>query len=251
MKILLAPSKTINLNNSIRPLSEPMFQKQAKAITRKLLKLNTSQLQTLYKISAPLANNVYEMIHQSTVPQAAIGYYMGEVYRHLDLASMDDKCQNITQSSLRILSAMYGYLKAYDGIHPYRMDFLVDFKQIGFENSTIYWRERITNALLDECVHEEIIFNLASKEFSKMIVKNKLQQTCHWIDVDFLVEKDNKLMSVSMIAKKARGLLARRLIDSPIDKMTDIYSVQHFDEFSLDKLNSHPHYLRYVSKNKK
>ncbi len=240
----------MDLNNSIKPWSLPLYQEQTQAITTELLKLNVNQLKTLYSISQPLAIKVYDMIQTPVQPQAAIGYYKGEAYRYLDGLTMRKPTQKNAQNCLRILCALYGYLKPYDAISPYRMDFLVDFRQFDVENSTLYWRDNITNALLDECLDKEIVFNLASKEFSSVLDRTGISQKCHWIDVDFLINKDGKLKTVSMIAKKARGLFARVLLEKPVDNIDDIYSIQRFDDFILDKSNSHSNYLRYIYKKK-
>lgn len=240
----------MDLNNSISPWSLAMYQAHAQAISTELLKLHVNQLMTLYSISQSLAIKVYDMIHSSAQPQAAIGYYRGEAYRYLDSLTMNHSTQENAQSSLRILCALYGYLKPFDAINPYRMDFLVDFHQLGLENSTFYWRDKISNALCDECLDQEIVFNLASKEFYSVLDKSKITEKCYWIDVDFLVYKNGKLKTVSMIAKKARGLFARALLEKPIDNVNDMYSILEFDEFMLDKSNSHANYLRYIYKKK-
>lgn len=240
----------MDLNNSIKPWSFPLYQAQAQSITAELQKLNVNQLKTLYSISQSLAIKVYDMIHSSVQPQAAIGYYKGEAYRYLDGLTMKKTTQENAQKSLRILCAMYGYLKPFDAISPYRMDFLVDFKQFDFDTSTSYWRDKITSALLNECLDKEIVFNLASNEFSSVMDKTRISQLCHWIDVDFLMNKDGKLKTVSMVAKKARGLFARALLEKPIDNISNIYSIHKIDDFVLDKSNSHSNYLRYIYKKK-
>lgn len=240
----------MDLNNSLAPWSLAMYQAHAQKIKSELLNLHVNQLMTLYSISQSLAINVYDMIHSSVQPQAAIGYYKGEAYRYLDGLTMNQPTQKNAQSSLRILCALYGYLKPFDAITPYRMDFLVDFHQLGFESSTLFWRDKISNALCDECLNQEIVFNLASKEFSRVLDQSKIIEKCYWIDVDFLVYKNGKFKTVSMIAKKARGLFARALLEKPIENINDIYSIVEFDEFLLDKSNSHPNYLRYIYKKK-
>ncbi len=250
MKILLSPSKTMNLKNDIEPVSQPLFKKHAKVIMSELSKLSVAQLQVFYGISNKLAHNVYSMYHQKHAKKAAIGFYKGEAYRHLDVSLWSHTMAENAQKSLRILCAMYGYLRPYDAIVPYRMDFLVDFNHLGLESSKAYWSTHQIKALLDESKKGEFVFNLASKEFSNVIYHHDVVDYCHWIDVDFLVEKDGNLKTVSMVAKKARGLFTKELLKHPINSKKELYSIHSFDEFVLDIKNSHDHYLRYVLKKK-
>jgi cytoplasmic iron level regulating protein YaaA (DUF328/UPF0246 family) len=250
MKILLSPSKTMNLDNAITPWSQPIYKKQAGIIHKEIQKLSVNQLKVFYKISDSLANRVVEMIHTKSPSFAAIGYYKGEAYRYLDFDSMNKNTLNNAQASLRVLCAKYGYLKPFDAITPYRMDFLVNFEHLGLDNGYTFWKSNVTDALFNECLDSEFVFNLASKEFASVVDKDIIQQKCHWIDVDFLSETNGNLKTVSMIAKKARGLYARALIENPIDTMDNLFMIESFDDFVLDKSNSHPNYLRYISKKK-
>lgn len=246
MKILLSPSKTMNLKNQTPAQSIPVFKEEAKQIIDALSSLNVMQLASLYNISESLAHKVYDMLHQKFQTQAAIGYFKGEAFKHLDYLSMSSAAQVKGQDSLLVLCALYGFLRPFDGITPYRMDFLVDLEQLNLENSYHFYQERISHVLTDACQPNELIINLASLEFSKVIDQTVLPASCQWIDVEFMTLKNNKLKTVSMIAKRARGSYARYLLEHDINDFNDLWDIKKFDDFTLDESYQRHNVLRYI-----
>lgn len=247
MKILLSPSKTIHLTNETPPRSKPIFSAMTNEIKVPLKSLSIAQLKTFYDISDGLAEKVNFMIHQYKTPFAAIGFYKGEAYRYLDANSWNEATQHQAQESLRILCAQHGYLRPYDAILPYRMDFLVDFENIGLTNSYLFWRESITQALNLELDSKEIIFNLASKEFSSAINQSEVNNKGHWVNIDFHLIKNNQSKTISMLAKKARGQMARALLENPIHTIDHLFDIKSVGDFELDVASSNNHYLRYTA----
>lgn len=246
MKIILSPSKTQHLTNQTPPLSQPIFTEMTNEIVSHLKGLSINQLKTLYSISDKLAEKVNFMIHRYKIPFAAIGFYKGEAYRYLDSSSWDEATQQQAQQSLRILCAQHGYLRPYDAILPYRMDFLIDFEDLGLPNPYSYWSDAITETMLNEVESHELIFNLASKEFSSVIDQADISHKAHWVNVDFHLIKNNQSKTVSMLAKKARGQMARALLENPISSVDHVFDIKNVGDFILDETSSTPFYLRYT-----
>jgi cytoplasmic iron level regulating protein YaaA (DUF328/UPF0246 family) len=246
MKILLSPSKTLHLTNETPGLSSPIFKAKQNEILTQLKKLNTMQLRTFFDISDKLAEKVNFMIHRYKKPYAAIGFYKGEAYRYLDAPSWNESTQQQAQDSLRILCAQHGFLRPYDTILPYRMDFLVSFENLGLPNSYTYWSAAVTNALENELLPGEFIFNLASKEFSSLINQSDINNKGHWINVDFHLIKKDEVKTVSMLAKKARGQMARALLENPIHTIEHLFDLKNIGDFILDEASSTTSYLRYT-----
>lgn len=247
MKILLSPSKTLSKNNFIEARSEPIFSFEAEVIRQELIGLNQKQIQTFYSISDKLAQHVFHLIKNNT-QRAAIDSYQGEAFKNLDAYTWNATTINNAQKSLRILSAMYGLLRPYDKINPYRLDFMVDFEALGLPPAYQFWSNKVTDAFQSQLKPKELVFNLASKEFSSVLQKHQINQIGHWVDVDFLVEEHGKTKIISMVAKKARGLFARMLLESPIEAIEDITKIKKFDRFELSLEESTTHYLKYLAK---
>ncbi len=164
MKIILGPSKTFNFNNEINSATpRPKYIQTAKEIFPKFKALSLEEHKQLYGLSDKKTQEVYEM-HQNHGKKLyyAIEMYSGHVFKQLKLEEYDKEWLN---EHVVIIDALYGVIKPFDLIAPYRIYFdlkqdIVDLKEI--------WTDKINDYFKDE---DEII-NLASKEYSKFIKKD-------------------------------------------------------------------------------
>jgi cytoplasmic iron level regulating protein YaaA (DUF328/UPF0246 family) len=78
-----------------------------------------------------------------------------------------------------------------------------------------FWKENLTESLNSELTDDDLVVNLASKEYSKAIQKTKLKGK--WIEPVFKDYKNGKLKVISFYAKKARGYMTKHLakIENP------------------------------------
>ena len=79
---------------------------------------------------------------------------------------------------------------------------------------------------IDDYFKEELIINLASTEFSKMITKKM-------INIHFLQFKNNKYINQATYSKMARGKLLNYLIMNKIDEIETI-KLFDFDGYLFD-----------------
>ena len=158
--------------------------------------------------------------------------FSGEVYRGLDLASLNSEELEIATKSLRILSGMYGILKPNDLIYPYRLEMGTRFSPIE-EQKNLYefWKDKIAKTLKKELEKEEVIVNLASNEYFKAVdiqqIKNRI------ITPVFKEFKNGKFSIVMMYAKHARGAMARYLIQNQISNIEEL-KLYNIDGYSFD-----------------
>jgi cytoplasmic iron level regulating protein YaaA (DUF328/UPF0246 family) len=240
MKILISPAKSINekaLKSSDSTI--PIFQNEAQKIVKNLRKFKVDDLKQLMSISDDLASlnwkrykNWKKSDSESEELISAGFAFSGEVYRGLDLASLNSEELEIATKSLRILSGMYGILKPNDLIYPYRLEMGTRFSPIEDQKNLYeFWKDKIAKTLKKELDKEEIIINLASNEYFKAIdvqqIKNKI------ITPVFKEFKNGNFSIVMMYAKHARGAMARYLIQN---KITDIEELKlyNIDGYSFD-----------------
>ena len=76
--------------------------------------------------------------------------------------------------------------------------------------------------MISEVSSSEKIVNLASDEYSKSVKLNKFPNDV--ITPKFLDEKNGKLKMISFYAKKARGLMARHIIQTKAQTIEDLYT---------------------------
>jgi len=216
-----------------------MFQNEAQKIVKNLRKLKVDDLKQLMSISEDLAQlnwkrykNWKKSDSESEELISAGFAFSGEVYRGLDLASLNSEDLEIATKNLRILSGMYGILKPNDLIYPYRLEMGTRFSPIE-EQKNLYefWKDKLAKTLKKELEKEEIIINLASNEYFKAIdvkqIKNKI------ITPVFKEFKNGNFSIVMMYAKHARGAMARYLIQNEITNIEEL-KLYNIDGYSFD-----------------
>ena len=233
MKILLSPAK--NLNEQVREnhgYSIPLFEKEAYQLIKDLKKIKKVGLQELMGISLDLAEqnllrykNWKKASLQVEQAISAVYVFNGEVYRALDVESMPDELLPKLNEDVRILSGLYGILKPLDLIYPYRLEMGTRFScKENQKNLYEFWGDKVTKALKKELQKDEVIVNLASTEYAKVIKVNLLKNKI--ITPIFKEFKNGQYSVVMMYAKHARGAMTRYLVEQHI---TDIEQLKLYD----------------------
>ncbi len=238
MKILLSPAKSINESCSYPEFSftTPDFKKEAAQLVRRLKKIRSKELMELMHVSKDIAElNCfrYKNWHLSDEPsehvRPAAFLFTGEVYKGLNLESLSAEQLTTAQDSIRILSGMYGLLKPFDLIYPYRLEMGTRLEvKDSVNNLYEFWGEKLTKSLLKETDKNEPIINLASVEYSKSIYWKSIKRNT--ITPTFKEFKNGEYKVVMIFAKHARGAMARYLIEKNIQHIEDLksYSVDGY-----------------------
>lgn len=153
---------------------------------------------------------------EDTTLYQAIDLYNGLQFRYLK-DNLSEEDFHFLDTHLRILSAMYGVVKPFDGIRRYRKD---------FKTKGLYklWGDTLYRTLTQE---DRLILNLASNEFSKTITRYATEEDTI-INVGFMEETtDGKLKKHASISKKGRGQLVNYIARN---RLTDFESVKAFDD---------------------
>ena len=125
---------------------------------------------------------------------------------------------------MRIISGLYGVLKPLDLIQPYRLEMGTKISINGSSNLYEYWSNDVTKFLSDELPSSEFLLNLASNEYFSAIDKSKINSEI--ISPIFKDFKNGKLKIISFYAKKARGAMARYIMEN---RISDPNSLLEFD----------------------
>jgi len=228
MKILISPAKSLDFENNVETSisSKPLFADHAFKINNTIKNLSAPDLSSLMSISPKLSelnwsrNQDFQKI--DTKEKEAIFAFNGDVYDGIDANSINKSNYEKLQNSLRILSGLYGILKPFDKIKAYRLEMGTKISINGSKNLYDFWKENVTNSLIDEINENDIIVNLASNEYFSVIDKSLIPNTI--VTPQFKDFKNGKLKIISFYAKKARGLMTRFLIDNDIKSLSDIES---------------------------
>jgi len=228
MKILMSPAKSLNFEDKVQTSinSKPLFHNDAIKINSELKKESIESLCDLMGISSKLGELNWtrnqDFIKDSNYSKQAIFAFNGDVYDGLDINSLDNEKHQLVNNIIRILSGLYGILKPFDHIKPYRLEMGSKFSINGNKNLYDFWKSKVTNQLKSELAEDELIVNLASNEYFSVInskeVSNKI------ISPQFKDFKNGTLKIISFYAKKARGLMSRFIIDNNVKSVNEILS---------------------------
>ena len=230
MLIILSPAKTLDYAPASLKLETtlPAYVDQSAILINSLKTLSPSDLSHLMGISDNLATlNAVRFASWSPKfsaenSKAAVLAFNGDVYEGLDAKSLSTKQLKFAQQHLRILSGLYGVLKPLDLMQPYRLEMGTSFVNARGKDLYAFWAGQLTEDIKKELsTHEQpFLINLASDEYFKVIQSKSFQD--HIISPAFLDEKDGKYKIISFYAKKARGLMARFMIEKEMTKPSQL-----------------------------
>ncbi len=227
MLMVISPAKTLDYTSPLatEKYSQPRFLEQSSQLIEILREFSPSELAKLMKLSDKLAGlNVARFTEwqpEFTLDNArqAILAFKGDVYTGLDAASLSAADFDYAQQHLRILSGLYGVLRPLDLMQPYRLEMGTRLENSEGKNLYEFWGERLTDSL-NQCLAEQktsVLLNLASNEYFKAVKPKLLNGTL--INVDFKDLKNDQYKIISFYAKKARGVMARYVIQHKIDSV--------------------------------
>ena len=124
---------------------------------------------------------------------------------------------DFAQKHLRVLSGLYGLLRPLDLIQPYRLEMGLALANKGGDNLYRFWGEAITREL-DKALGKSgtrVLVNLASNEYFRAVQPALLEADV--ITPVFKDLKGDRYKVISFFAKRARGQMARFIIDNRLN----------------------------------
>jgi hypothetical protein len=186
--------------------------------------LTPVQLAELMHLSDKLAGLNVARFAQWQLPftkdnaKAALFAFNGDVYQGLSANTLASTDLTYAQRHLRILSGLYGVLRPLDLMQPYRLEMGTKLHNSRGKDLYQFWGNTVTDALNQqlEQLQAPALLNLASQEYFKVVKPKLLAKPV--IDVQFKDFKNGDYKIISFFAKKARGLMARYVIQQQIDQ---------------------------------
>jgi len=228
MKLVLSPAKSLDYDSKLptSKTTEACFLNEAERLNKLLKKKSAKSLSKLMGISDALGQLNYERNQGWSLPftkdnsRQAIYAFSGDVYRGLDAYTIPvDKIDKL-QSTVRIISGLYGLLKPLDLVQPYRLEMGTKFPVGKNKNLYEFWSKQVTQALNDELEDDELFLNLASAEYYKAIDAKALKVPV--ITATFKDFKNGEYKNIMTFAKLARGYMTRYIIDTNAKTIDDL-----------------------------
>jgi len=245
MLIVVSPAKNLDYESPLATaqFTQPNLLEHSQALIDVCKKLSPADISSLMGVSDKIAGlnaarfGQWEQPFTSENARQAVLAFNGDVYTGLDASSFSEEDFAFSQSHLCILSGLYGLLKPLDLMQPYRLEMGTKLANSRGDNLYQFWGDIITNELNSALLAQgdDILINLASTEYFKSVKKKQLKATV--ITPSFKDWKNGQYKMISFFAKKARGLMARYIIQNQITqieqlKLFDVAGYTYSDELS-------------------
>lgn len=246
MIIVLSPAKTLDYNSSLPSafpeslVTKPAFPKETETLINVLKKKSVKDIQDLMELSKSLAElNVkrYQSFYEPKNPsRPALFAFKGDVYLGFQFGSYSKKEYELANKTVRMLSGLYGVLRAFDPLMPYRLEMGSDLAVGKTKNLYEFWRPKIAPFLQNEMENSggELV-NLASKEYYSAVDESLLKGKI--IHINFQEKRGDTYKTMGMSSKRARGVMTDWAIRNGAKKAVDLKDFDA-DGYKFDPENS-------------
>ena len=220
MLVVVSPAKRLDWAERSMKASTPEFLGDANRLAGHARALTLTKLKSMMSLSDDLARlnrdrfRAFKNDPDATDTRPALYAFAGDTYQGFDAATLDADGQRWAQDHLRILSGLYGALRPMDGIQPYRLEMGSRLKTRRGKSLYDYWGDQISKALnrAAEEVGTDTLVNCASQEYFGAVDLKALRLKV--VTPQFFEVKNGKPAIVSFYAKKARGAMARYIVEN-------------------------------------
>jgi len=225
MLVVISPAKKLNMQPSpMIESTQPMFSQEADELAHVMQKLSLDELQSLMGISTNLAKlnaDRFAFFGAQDKKPAALAF-AGDTYQGLEAATLEPEDMAWAQNHLRVLSGLYGVLRPLDAIEPYRLEMGSQLTTTRGKSLYQYWGSKIASALNEQAAatNSSLLVNCASKEYFGAVDLASL--TLPVVTPVFLENQNGKAKIVSFHAKKARGALARFIVQNRLKESAEL-----------------------------
>jgi cytoplasmic iron level regulating protein YaaA (DUF328/UPF0246 family) len=230
MLTVISPAKTLDFETppGTRKTSQPQFLERSAELVEDARKLDPVAIRELMGVS----DNIAELNHKRFMDwgtpfdlnnaKQSILAFKGDVYTGLEAETLSTAQLAFAQKHLRILSGLYGLLRPLDLMQAYRLEMGLKFVNRGGKNLYEFWGDNITRALNTQVGKSgsSVLVNLASNEYFKSVQNRSLDAEI--VTPIFKDLKGEKYKIISFYAKKARGQMARFIIENELNEPDDM-----------------------------
>lgn len=234
MLIVVSPAKTLDYDTPpvIAEHTLPQLLDHAAELIERARRLSPAEIGRLMSISDKLAGlnaaRFADWTPEFTPANAkqAILAFKGDVYTGLDAETLRPDDFAFAQRHLRMLSGLYGVLRPLDLMQPYRLEMGTRLDNERGRDLYQFWGDIITETLNRALAEQgdNVLINLVSNEYFKAVKPKRLDGQI--VTPVFKDGKNGQYKVISFYAKKARGMMARYIIEH---RLTEVSQLTAFD----------------------
>ncbi len=237
MRIIISPAKNMTSDaDFLEPRGLPVFIERAEQLKEYLRSFSFEELKKLLCCNDSIAFVNYRRyqdmdLRENTNP--AILSYDGIQYKYMAPHVFTYDYFDYTEKYVRILSGLYGILRPFDGVVPYRLEMQAKLHAPFCRDLYDFWGDSLYRELAAE---DRVILNLASSEYAKTIGRFVTSEDTY-ITCVFGELENGTVREKGVYVKMARGEMVRYMAEQNI---TDPRAVRNFSRlgYSYDEKRS-------------
>lgn len=225
MLTVISPAKTLDFETApaTRKTTQPRFLARSAELVEDARAMSPDDIRELMGVSEKIAELNHQRFMDWGTPfnldnaKQALFAFRGDVYTGLEADSLGTAELAFAQQHLRILSGLYGVLRPLDLMQAYRLEMGLKFANSGGKNLYEFWGDILTRELNRDLAKSgsKVLVNLASNEYFRAVKPGSLDAEI--ITPVFKDLKGGKYKIISFFAKKARGQMARFILDKELN----------------------------------
>jgi cytoplasmic iron level regulating protein YaaA (DUF328/UPF0246 family) len=241
LQVIISPAKQMRAaQDAFEILGIPPFAHQTARLHRALLDIERNEgsggLQALWNVSDKLLGPCLNTLHEfgpilknddldnpelARHLSPAVMSYHGIQYQSMAPEVMDSAQLAWLQGHLWILSGLYGCVRPFHAVEPYRLEMGAKLSVDGARDLYAFWGNRLAQAIAP-AGSDTTIVNLASVEYAKAVLPHAAQDatviTCLFgEDV-----RSDKPVQRSTASKKARGSMVRWMAENKLEDASEL-----------------------------
>ncbi|MDP2698004.1 peroxide stress protein YaaA [Thalassospira sp.] len=230
MLAVVSPAKKLDFENAAPEMavSQPVFLEDAGELIKVARQKTRRDLMNLMGISENLADLNHQRFQAFSIPfdrhnaKPAVYAFRGDTYIGLDADTMKPDDLDWAENHFRMLSGLYGLLRPRDLMQPYRLEMGTRLANPRGKDLYAFWGEKIAGEINRTTGNhkDRTLVNLASGEYFKSVKTGMLAGPV--LTPVFQEVKGNTAKVIGFSAKRARGMMARFMIDNRIENPQDL-----------------------------
>ncbi|WP_374593344.1 peroxide stress protein YaaA [Aquabacterium sp.] len=255
MLIVLSPAKSLDYDTpaTVADHTLPQFISQSAELIEVLKPKTPAQIAELMDLSDALATlnvaryGAWSKKFTARNSKQAVLAFNGDVYEGLDAKTLSPADLAWAQDHVAILSGLYGILRPLDWMQPYRLEMGTKLVNPRGKDLYAFWGDALAHHINERLADDPhpVLLNLASQEYFKAVRCKTLAVPV--VECVFEDWKGGAWKVISFHAKRARGLMARYVVQHRIKSVKDL---QRFDSegYGFDAAASTPERLVFRRK---
>lgn len=255
LQVIISPAKQMrSAQDAFEVLDIPPFARETARLHRALLDIERNEgsdgLQELWNVSDKLLgsclDSLYEFepilengdldnpdIARNTSP--AVMSYHGIQYQSMAPEVMDDEQLTWLQTHLWILSGLYGCVRPFHGVEPYRLEMGAKLAVDDARDLYGFWDDKLACAIAPTGSNTTVV-NLASVEYAKAVLPRLAGDATAVTCLFGEGIRNGKPIQRSTASKKARGSMVRWMAENKLEDVNGLTAFdvgyRHFPELS-------------------